>query len=202
MLGPAAHTLFAMLAYAGGPLMGVTDRPAETFPPAVNIAIADEARSVAKGQLTEYTLRVENNSGSELPVTIRLTLPAGVFSTVDATDATVVANAAAWRTTLAAGETRTLTISGTVDAHASRSDIPATACVHTSAGVPACATDLNQVQDNEGVRRYAWLVAIMLGFAAVLLSLWLQRIVRPEFLTPEVARREYGPRQPGGAPSA
>lgn len=206
MLGPAAHTLITMLAYVGGPLMGIS-APTDTSVPPVNITIADDAGSTAvvNGQLIRYQIKVMNSAETESAVTVRLSLPAGALSEISADQAAIVADAAAWRLTLAAGETRTYAVSATVNT--SKPDLAATACVHSSSAVLACATNVDQVQNQEQMRSYAWIAAIILGFLAVALSLWLQHAIRPEFLTPANAAMTYGngtdnPGQPGGAPSA
>jgi hypothetical protein len=181
--------------------------PTDTITPAVNITIADDAGSTAvvNGQLIRYQIKVMNSAETESAVTVRLSLPAGALSEISADQAAIVADAAAWRLTLGAGETRTYAISATVST--SKPDLSATACVHSSKAVLACATDLDRVDNQDPVRGYAWIASILLGFLAVALSLWLQRAIQPEFLTPANAAITYGnrtenPGQPGGAPSA
>lgn len=167
--------------------------------PELAISIADNVREVSEGQRVRYHIVVMNPTQAQAPVTIRLTLPPAAVSGIQADDATVVANAIAWKKVIAAGETWTYTVAGTVSPTAQRIEVQA--CLYVSAQEPAlaCATDLNTIAATPSVGRFAWLAAIALGLLAVVGALWLHKKINPELLTPASAGAAAG--QPGGAPS-
>lgn len=209
---PAANIVLAVLAHIGGPLMAVPS-PAEDPKPdkadshsRMTISIADNMHEVRGGQRVRYQIMVSNPTRTEAPVTIRLTLPSSVVTSIRAEQATVVANAVAWKNRLAAGETRSYFLMGTVERRVDASDIAITACLHAASEAPAltCATDLNSVAagptDSPGL---TWIAAIVFGLLAAMGAVWLQKKIQPDRLTPANAASTYGeePGQPGGTPS-
>ena len=145
---PGAMMLVALIAHIGGPMMKVPALGAEHLhltSPSMGITIADDTAAVVNGQALRYQITVHNSTETETPVTVRVTLSS--VTHLHADQAAVVANAVAWKNTLAPGSTRTYSVAGVVDTHAATPDLAATACVHLTADTPAvtCATDLNTV---------------------------------------------------------
>jgi len=183
------------------------DQPAAaavSSPGGVTIAIGDGKQQVSAGQMIRYQVTVHNAGEVETPLTVMLKLPAHVVTGLEASDAAVVANAVAWKNVVGAGETRTYSLAGRVDAASRVRSLDVTACVHDRLDAPAvaCATDRNKLataqQDDPGTRRMAWIGSIVFGILAVVGAVWLYRKVNPELLTPANANRHT---QPGGAPS-
>lgn len=204
MLVPAAQ-IVALLAYVGGPLMGIpVSEPIHT--PDLTISIADNQSTIGLGDQVRYEVTVTNETDAAAPVTIKLHLPPSTVSGLQAENAAVLANAIAWKGLLAAGQSLTYSASGSVASDTPASDLSATACVYITPEESAvtCATDINAVATvPDDSRRFAWLAAILLGLLATAGSIWLQKKVTPELLTPDNAAAAFGgtPGRPGGAPS-
>ncbi|HCT80217.1 MAG TPA: hypothetical protein DGG94_21080 [Micromonosporaceae bacterium] len=203
---PAAQILVAVLTHIGGPLMPLP-APEPAYSPAeptVKISIADDIGEVTVGQPVRYQVIVSNTTVTEAAITVKLTLSPAMITELQSDNAAVVANAVAWKHMLPAGETRTYSVAGVVDSKVKAADLAATACVHLTAEAPAltCATDMNVVSPESTPRTYAWLAALFLGLLAVAGSVWLQKKITPELLTPSNAAAALGddPGQPGGAP--
>jgi hypothetical protein len=185
------------------------DQPAaaELSRPEVTITIGDGKGQVSAGQMVRYEVVVHNASAVEAPMTIVLTVPAYAVTGLVALDAAVVANAVAWKNVVAAGQTRSYSLTGRVDRAALATSLDVTACVHDRPNAPAvaCATDRNELvaaqQDGSGARRMAWLGAIVFGMLAAVGAIWLYRKVNPELLTPASDDHPARPTRPGGAPS-
>jgi hypothetical protein len=162
--------------------------------PSVDVTIADDTTAVVNGQRLRYQITVHNPTETETPVTVRVTLSS--VTNLHADQAAVVANAVAWKNTLAPGSTRTYSVAGVVDTDTTTPDLAATACVHLAADTPAvtCDTDLNTVgatTTSPRERSFAWIASIMLGLLAVAGSIWLHRRVTPELLTPANASHDH-----------
>jgi hypothetical protein len=192
--------LVTLIAHIGGPLMKVPAPGADHLHPAsplMGITIADDASAVAGGQQLRYRITVHNPTETETPITVRVTLTS--ITNLQADQAAVVANAVAWKNTLAPGSTHTYTVAGVVDTRTTAPDLAATACVHLTADTPAltCATDLDTLAapTTPRERSLAWLASIALGILAVLGAIWLERRVKPELLTPANASHD-NPEQP------
>src|SRR5215218_1715362 len=158
---PGTMLLVTLIGQIGGPLMKVPDHFLFT-PPSMGITIADDTSAVADGQQLHYRITVQNQTDNETAITVRVTLTS--VTNLQADQAAVIANAVAWKNTLAPGTTRTYTVAGTAS---SASDPAATACVHLAADTPAltCATDLDTLATptTPRERSLAWLASIALG---------------------------------------
>lgn len=187
---PTAKMLVALIVYIAGPMMEVPAEPEQeqtATPSAVAISIADDTGSVVGGQAVRYRVTISNATEVPTPVTIRLTLSSGTITELKAESAAVIANAVAWKNTLAAGTSRTYSVAGIIDAPAKAGKIAATACVHLSPEETAlsCVTDLNLISAPASrERNVAWLLAILLGLLAAAGAIWLQKKITPEPLTP------------------
>lgn len=206
---PAANIVFVVLAHIGGPLLIIPSPNQPQIEPqtqvtGLTISIADSHREVSGGQKVKYRITVTNPTESEAPVTIRLTLPASAVKAIEAEDATIVANAVAWKNKIPAGQSQTYSLVGTVDTGVAVPALEATACVHVGANNEAvtCASDRNEVSTPARSAGLTWLAAILFGILAVIGAIWLQRKIQPEPLTPASAAASQSPELPGGAPSA
>jgi hypothetical protein len=205
-----ASLLVAVLSHLGGPMLGLAGTaPTDPAPPAptggqVGITVDDVAHRVSPGDLVNYVITVRGGA-TEMPITVRLDLPAALTE-LRAEGATIIGTGVAWRTTVKPAETRTYTVAGRVDRKAPAADLAVTACVHRGSDTTAlsCATDLNEIVEPPALRGLAWIGAAMFGALATVGTLWLQKRIRPELLTPANAHTLFGdaPGQPGGAPSA
>jgi hypothetical protein len=189
--------LVALIGHIGGPLMKVPTPGADHLyaaSPLMGITIADDVETVVSGQPLRYRITVHNPTETETLVTVRVTLSS--VTNLHADQAAVVANAVAWKNTLAPGSTRTYSVAGVVDTDTTTPDLAATACVHLAADTPAvtCDTDINTVgatTTSPRERSFAWIASIMLGLLAVAGSIWLHRRVTPELLTPANASHDH-----------
>lgn len=204
-----ASLLVAVLSHLGGPMLSLAGTaPTDPAPPSagdqVGISVDDVARRVTAGDLVNYVITVRGGS-REMPITVRMDLPAAITE-LRADGATVIGTAVAWRTMVQPAETRTYTLAGRVDRKARAADLAVTACIHHGSDTTAlsCATDLNEIIEPPALRGLAWVGAAMLGALATVGTLWLQKRIKPELLTPANAHTLVGEpaKQPGGAPSA
>ena len=199
MLVPSAGLLMSFLSHIAGPLIALPS-PA----PGVTITVRDNHDQVKAGQIVRSDVIVHNAGQAEAPVTVKLTMPARTITRLDAPDADLFANAAAWQNVASASETRTYTLAGQIDRAAHLRSLDGTACVHNQPNAPAvaCATERDPLaamqKDDPGTRRIAWIGAIVFGILAAIGAIWLYRKVDPELLTPATANKAA---QPGGAPS-
>ncbi len=196
---PGTTMFIALLAHIGGPLMGMHPH---TPPSSMDITIADDNATVVGGQPLRYLITVHNPTQEQTSITVRVSL--SPVSQLHADGGAAVANAAAWRSVLEPGSSRSYSIAAIVDPHGTDPNLAATACVHlaTDTRAQTCATDLNTIAAGTPRERgFAWLAAILLGLLAVAGTILLERKIRPPLLTPDNAAYPPGPAgQPGGAP--
>src|SRR5688572_4905481 len=105
---PGAMMLVALIAHIGGPMMKVPAPGPDHLhltSPSMDVTIADDTTAVVNGQPLRYQITVHNPTDTETPVTVRVTISS--VTNLRADQAAVIANAVAWKNTLAPGSTRT-----------------------------------------------------------------------------------------------
>lgn len=138
-----------------------------------SISVDDGVRQVSEGSQVAYRITVKNqNEGSGLATSVSANLPQGFrWESADA-DGANTGSQIRWKLRVAPGQSRVLTLTGTVGPTSGSADRLALKACAEDGGSPVCATDTDAVVPggSSGDGRVSWPVAtaILLGVLCLL----------------------------------